>query len=382
MKKLTIFNLFYGTLTTDLSEKANAWYLKNYECYFDEVNNVSLTHHHETVHNGRSSFVFLGKNSNKINFILAPFRLWKYARKTGATHFITYEQVWVWWIGFMVKFFLRKKIYMAPMTYPEQMYKVSGKSLSYKYPIWLERILLKMSYRFCSAVVTAKGAGNFINWLQENKTIRKKLIIVDTLPETVAYPSFMETFRALHKKYEVRLKTDEPYKLIYVGRFMPEKLVDHLIRALGILQSRHINAELTLIGFGPEKDNLLALARELGVEKKLVVYSEYMPNGEIPPYLMEADLFVSPLTGGSFREAAIVGLPIIAYNIDWLKGFVVHREHFYGVEEVNPEKFAAGIEELLADKELREKLSGNAMKLAKEYWSPEKVGPALQQIFG
>lgn len=55
--------------------------------------------------------------------------------------------------------------------------------------------------------------------------------------------------------------------LVFVGRLVSDKGVDVLLRAMGILRQQRATPELrlTVVGSGPEEDNLKSLAHELGL---------------------------------------------------------------------------------------------------------------------
>ena len=59
--------------------------------------------------------------------------------------------------------------------------------------------------------------------------------------------------------------TDRPFTLITVGRLVPIKGVDIQLRALASLRRRVPDAQLLVVGDGPERDRLEALSRELGI---------------------------------------------------------------------------------------------------------------------
>lgn len=62
--------------------------------------------------------------------------------------------------------------------------------------------------------------------------------------------------------------------LIFVGRLVSDKGADVLLRGLGILKQRKIPANLTIIGCGPEEENLRALIRELGLDQSVIFAGE------------------------------------------------------------------------------------------------------------
>lgn len=112
----------------------------------------------------------------------------------------------------------------------------------------------------------------------------------------------------------------DPLRLVTVGRLSPEKGHRVLLEALARLdRAGHRAFTLDIIGPGPERDALLALAREHGVADR-VTLAGLVPWG---PALFErldaADLFVLPsLTEGLPRamlEAMSRGLPAVATRV-------------------------------------------------------------------
>lgn len=381
-KKLLIFNHAQGPGTIDLSPESNSWYLKNYESYFDEVQHLSLMgKNKEAVINGKSGYYFRGTGNTVKDLLLSPFRLYKYVKKYNPDFIITYDQLWSWWTIVFVRLFTKTRTYLVPMTFPEQIYKVTGKAISGRLPIWLERILLGLTYRSCYKVITSFNLGNYINWMQGNHIINKKLIIVDSLPESVIFPAFMKRLNEISGKVQSRNFRNGGIKLIYVGRLHSEKMTDHLVKAISIVRESIPDVNLIVIGQGPDKDNLVSLAKQLGVDD-IVKFQDYVTHSHLPDYLLLADIFVSPCTGHAFREAAMCGLPIVAYNIDWIKGFLISGKNFFGVEYLDYKKFANGIIDVAKDSDFREKLSVNVKSFAERYWSSNNLQLSLLKIFG
>jgi glycosyltransferase involved in cell wall biosynthesis len=63
-------------------------------------------------------------------------------------------------------------------------------------------------------------------------------------------------------------------ELIFVGRLVSDKGTGVLLRALGILKQRKISANLSIIGRGPEEENLRALVRELSLDHSVTFAGE------------------------------------------------------------------------------------------------------------
>lgn len=371
MKKIIIFNLWHGPNIDDLSETSNSWFLKTYEKEFDEVIHFSLIGGKKTVSNGKTSYIVNATGHNKIDLILAPLKLLFFLLKVRPTQVVTYDQVWLWWLIFPLKLLTKFKISLVPMTYPGSMHELTKRSLSGVLPVWLEKLFIKLGYKMCDTIVTSSNLGNYINWLKDNTIINKKLKILTAIPESVVFPSFVNAFNKLNiANYDV--KDSEKMKLIYVGRLNKIKGIEDLILSFKIVKTKYPNSELKIIGTGPDKKFLETLIKKHSLENNVRLLG-FISNGDLPKYLMKSDVFVSPLTGHSLREAAYCGLPIVAYNIDWIKGFLTHKINFYAIEKTSYELLAKGIIELYENKSLRAKLSTNISKFAMDNWSESSI---------
>ncbi len=101
--------------------------------------------------------------------------------------------------------------------------------------------------------------------------------------------------------------------LLAIGRLSPEKGFDLLLRAFSSFRLKFPQADLTIVGKGPEEAALKTMCRTLGLETS-VHFPGYVPHPE--SYFPGATLFVlsSRHEGmpNALLEAAAGGLPIVA----------------------------------------------------------------------
>jgi glycosyltransferase involved in cell wall biosynthesis len=103
--------------------------------------------------------------------------------------------------------------------------------------------------------------------------------------------------------------------LITVARLTVQKRVHLALDALACLVELGRETPLTIVGDGPERPSLEALAQRRGIAH-LVSFAGAVPPDRIPAFLARADLMLFPAQGEGFglaaAEALMAGVPVIA----------------------------------------------------------------------
>ena len=152
--------------------------------------------------------------------------------------------------------------------------------------------------------------------------------------------------------------SDDEVKFVFTGRLVDWKCVDLLLDAFQNV-SMKINAVLSIIGDGEEREKLEGKSRSLQIADK-VDFLGFMPHSEIKKFLPTQDVFVLPSLresgGNALLEAMAVGLPVITANWGG-PGLIVDSTCGIKVEPESPTAFVAGLAEamlkLAKDPELR-----------------------------
>jgi glycosyltransferase involved in cell wall biosynthesis len=142
--------------------------------------------------------------------------------------------------------------------------------------------------------------------------------------------------------------------LVYFGRLKGHKNVDHIVRALTVLNQRGPTPlQLDIIGDGPERSRLEELARTLGVTEQVTFHGR-VETDRAKALLKRSKVFVHASTqecGGSVNllEANACGLPVVCYRhplgID--PAYVIEGETGLMVSPAAPAFLADGIAALL-----------------------------------
>lgn len=116
-------------------------------------------------------------------------------------------------------------------------------------------------------------------------------------------------------------RTPGPPRLLAAGRMVRQKRFDNLLRAFAL--TSHSDARLTILGDGPLRPSLEALARTLGIAERVE-----MPGyvGDIIPWLRDSDLFV---LSSDYEGLPAVILEALACNVP-----VATTESFFAAHEL------------------------------------------------
>lgn len=121
-----------------------------------------------------------------------------------------------------------------------------------------------------------------------------------------------------------------PYRLLHIGRLVPQKRVDLLIEALVEVRKVVAQAELVVVGGGPERDRLETMGQSLGLADGVRFVGPVYDPVELARHFLSASIFVLPGLGGlSINEAMFYGLAVVCATGDGTERYLV-REGWNG----------------------------------------------------
>lgn len=163
--------------------------------------------------------------------------------------------------------------------------------------------------------------------------------------------------------------TKQRGRLIIVGRLVPSKRVDHAIRSLALVKNRLPDAELIVVGEGPERAQLELLAKDLGVDES-VTFAGQVDEARKNHLLRQSDLLVACSAregwGLTVTEAARQGTPAIAYGVPGLRDSIIDGRTGL-LTEPQPEALAAAVHRVLDDAGLYGRLRRSAWELGARF---------------
>ncbi|WP_103019753.1 glycosyltransferase family 4 protein [Salinibacter altiplanensis] len=162
-----------------------------------------------------------------------------------------------------------------------------------------------------------------------------------------------------------RLGVGERPMLLTVGRLVPRKGVDTVLRALPRLAASVPTVQYVVAGTGPDRDRLERLALRQGV-RDWVHFVGHVADETLPLYYSAADLFVMPAReappnvegfGLVFLEANACGTAVVGARSGGVPDAIVNGETGLLVPPSDPRALAGALTDLLQDPARRNRLS-------------------------
>ncbi|TPV50302.1 glycosyltransferase family 1 protein [Pseudarthrobacter phenanthrenivorans] len=184
------------------------------------------------------------------------------------------------------------------------------------------------------------------------------------------------------------------HRILSVGRLVPRKGVDLVIRALPFLREAGFDdVELLIVGGGgdsgvlhadPEVRRLLELAAELGVAGQVRLQGQ-VSRAEMPGIFRSADAVVCAPWYEPFGivplEAMACGVPVVAAAVGGLRDTVVDRGTGLHVPPRDPEAIASALAVLLDNPALRTELGQAGMLRARTRYSWDRVAAETEKAY-
>lgn len=202
------------------------------------------------------------------------------------------------------------------------------------------------------------------------------------------YPVNKQTARSI-----LKIAPDE-YILLQLGRMVPRKGIDNVIKGIGELKANGIKKIRLLIVGGKSKQlensgcteyqRLKLLAENLGIAAA-VVFVGQRSRSQLKLYYAAADVFVTTPWYEPFGitplEAMACGTPVIGSNVGGIKYSVVDGVTGFLVPPEDPAALASAIIKTMQDPGLLATLSDNAIKHVNEHFTWEKVAKSIALLY-
>ncbi len=180
----------------------------------------------------------------------------------------------------------------------------------------------------------------------------------------------------------LRRPADRP-TVLCVARMYPRKRIQDLLAAAARLRDRLPQAQVRIVGSGPERRRLLRLRAELGLGDTIVFLGE-ISRARLAEEYANADCFCLPSIqegfGIVFLEAMAAGLPIVACRAAAVPEVVPDGVAGLLVEPRHPERLTDALEDLLKDSGRRKEYGEAGRRRAAEFDAPRVAERFLEAL--
>lgn len=180
------------------------------------------------------------------------------------------------------------------------------------------------------------------------------------------------------KRQEIGVPEDA-FLLLSVGELNENKNHQVILKALA--QSHNDSIHYAIAGLGDKKDDLLKLAKELGISEQVHLLGY---RKDIPELNHAADVFCFPSIreglGVSAIEAMACGLPIITSNVHGINDYSIEGVTGYKCAPGDVEAYANAIKKLLNCCDVRIEMGRSNTRLATKY-DTNRIIQLLKNIY-
>lgn len=186
------------------------------------------------------------------------------------------------------------------------------------------------------------------------------------------------------------LRIGDPVRILSVGRLIPVKGMDILLRAVAMLQSRRA-LQLWIAGDGPQRPRLERLADELGL-RETVTFLGWVEHARLASLMAQAHLFVlasrtDPETGETegtptvLLEAQAMELPVVSTLHGDIPSIVQDGQTGVLVPEGDAEALASALDDLLRHPERWADMGRTGRAFVESRHEMYRVGLSLERIY-
>jgi len=158
--------------------------------------------------------------------------------------------------------------------------------------------------------------------------------------------------------------------LLTIGRLVARKNLDDLVDVIALVKQQY-PVRLYIMGGGPQMEHLQQRIDDEGLQQEIVLLGR-VSDEDKARYVSASDIYVSTSIhegfGLVFLEGMNCGLPVVSYDVGGQTDFLLEGKTGYIARLGNTREFAEKLSRLLADGELRQKISEFNRQHVRQYY--------------
>ncbi len=188
----------------------------------------------------------------------------------------------------------------------------------------------------------------------------------------------LNNFNGVERDYDFRRRyaMDNEKIILYIGRLVYEKGIQHLISAMPKIINGYNDTKLIIGGKGGMYDELREQAKYLGIENK-VYFTGYLTSKDVQKMYKCADIAVFPSTYEPFGivalEAMLAGVPTVVSDVGGLNEIVEHGVNGMKSYAGNSNSIADSVLTLLYNHQLCDNITKNAKNKVKQEFNWNRI---------
>jgi phosphatidyl-myo-inositol dimannoside synthase len=175
--------------------------------------------------------------------------------------------------------------------------------------------------------------------------------------------------------------------ILFIGRLVELKGLAYLIEAAGLLRGS-IGTRIVVIGIGPERDRLEALARDRNVD---VDFRNKVPDAELQQAFLTSDILVLPSIidargdteglGVALLDAMSYGIPAIASRVGGIPDIIEDGVSGLLVPPADPRALAQAIERVARDPAYAQRLVEGGRERLRTHFSWDVITAKWEAVY-
>lgn len=283
--------------------EANAWYHITLTAASPVVENVYVVRHRKPSRRIVSDKIVFFETEESNNTLVSAVRLWKRASRVLQTNaidaIITFNVFPYGVLAHLLAVIHGKRLILCFI----------GKDYNYYLQKQPYQIIIKQALQRADVIICK---GQYMTELLARLGIKESKI--------GNYPHFVSS------DFFVKLSEEcTRYDIVNICELIPRKRLDVLMRALKVLKHQGRVLNVCLVGDGPEKENIIQLAEELGVRSQ-ITFAGF--QNDVLRYLSRAKLFVQTSNGEglslSLLESMAAGVVPVCTNAGAERDIIEH----------------------------------------------------------
>lgn len=193
-------------------------------------------------------------------------------------------------------------------------------------------------------------------------------------------------------KFQIAPQPRNPNLILYIGRLVEKKGGPYLLRAAALAAKQHPQLEVAIIGNGPLRQEMEALAAELKVNVRFLGrLLDNEPGNTVFDWISRARIFCMPSVTASngdtegqpavFVEAHALGTPAVSFQSAGIGEAVLDGETGLLAPEKDVDALAECMLRLLRDDEMWERFSQRGRTWVWERFDAQKLNDQLERAY-